>query len=253
MCPNSVQAILSPPVTIPKDLLVDFRISIEQIFERSTMLRDKRQKNFVRLEDTLIECFATIPPKCRDEELEDVVYFILDLYQFHGVPVASAEVDIDQAVIDVRAVLEDFSAKTRGRLVTAVDPHLFLVLDKNMQDIPWESIPSLRGRSISRIPSMDFLLDRLHYAKTQEISTTPSNSPVDRVKVDPRKVFYVLNPSGDLKNTEGRFVDWLKGMKQVGWSGVTGRPPSEQQLADALGRKDLVLYVCYFPPSASLG
>lgn len=247
-----MQAILSPPVTIPEDLLIEFRTSIEQIFERSTMLRDKRQKNFVRLDDSLVECFASIPPKCRDEELEDIVYFILDLYQFHGVPVASAEVDIDQAVIDVRAVLEDFSAKTRGRLVTAVDPHMFLVLDKNVQDIPWESIPSLRGRSISRIPSMDFLLDRLQYAQMQEAPAS-SNGPVDRVKVDPRKVFYVLNPSGDLKNTEGRFVDWLKDMKQVGWSGVTGRAPSEQQLADALGRKDLVLYVCYFPPSASLG
>jgi len=39
--------------------------------------------------------------KCRDEELEDIVYFVLDLYQYHGVPVAVSEVDIDQVVIDL--------------------------------------------------------------------------------------------------------------------------------------------------------
>ncbi|KAF7793317.1 hypothetical protein EIP86_004429 [Pleurotus ostreatoroseus] len=238
---GAFKAIFAPPMTIPNDLLDQFRTSLEQIFERSIVLRDKRQKSLVHLDDSLIECFAAIPSKCRDEELEDIVYFILDFYQFHGVPVSSAEVDVDQVVIDVRAALEDFSTKSQGRLVTEMDPHIFLVLDKNVQGIPWESIPALRGHSVSRIPSMDFLVDRLQYVKMHQ-SSASDNSPTDRIHVDPRKVFYVLNPSGDLKNTEGRFIDWLKGMKKVGWSGVTGRAPSEQQFADALGRKDLVLY-----------
>lgn len=53
-------------------------------------MRDKRQKASVRLDDSLVNCFASLSPKCRDEELEDVIYFILDLYQFHGIPIASA-------------------------------------------------------------------------------------------------------------------------------------------------------------------
>ena len=62
----------------------------------------------VMLDDAMIECFSTLSPKCRDEELEDLVYFILDfkLYQFHGVPVAIAEVDIDQVVVDLRGYYE---------------------------------------------------------------------------------------------------------------------------------------------------
>ena len=234
---------MCPPTTIPPELLDDFRQSIEHVFERSIVLRDKRQKSSVRLDDALVECFAALPPKSRDEELEDVIYFILDLYQFHGIPVASAEVDIDQAVVDLRAALEEFAAKAEGRVVVEADPHTFLVLDKNVQGVPWESVPVLRGRSVSRIPSMDFLLDRLEYVQWQREGGDEPDAPVDRVSVDPRKVFYVLNPSGDLKNTEGRFVGWLKEMKSVGWEGVVGRPPSEQQFADALSRKDLVLCV----------
>ena len=77
---------------------------------------------------------------------------------------------------------------------------------------------------------------------------TPSSERhnIDRLTVDPRKTYYVLNPSGDLKNTEGRFVDWLKDMASVGWEGVVGRAPSELQLSNALTWRDLVMYEVSF-------
>jgi separase len=56
-----------------------------------------------------------------------------------------------------------------------------------------------------------------------------------------KRRFFMLNPSGDLKGTEGRFKSWLEQMRSVGWEGVIGRPPSEQQFLDALARKDLVV------------
>jgi separase len=34
--------------------------------------------------------------KSKDQEFEDLVYFILDLHQFNGVGVALAEIDIEQ-------------------------------------------------------------------------------------------------------------------------------------------------------------
>lgn len=192
----------------------------------------------MRLDDALLECFACLSPKSRDEELEDLVYFILDLYQFHGIPIATAEVDVDQVVIDFRTVLEEHSAKHGSRIVHQPDSHMFLILDKNMQGIPWESIPILRGRSVSRIPSIDFLVDRLHYVQSVQGADA---APADRLAVDPRSTYFVLNPSGDLKNTEGRFVKWLQDMKRVGWTGIIGEVPSELQLVDALTNKDLVM------------
>lgn len=232
-----MQTILCQPATIEKGLLAELRTQFDRIFARALRAQDTKQHSArVPLDDPLLACFAALSPQCRDEELEDLVYFVLDLYQFHGVPVAIAEVDVDQVVLDLRGALEEH-VRAMGPVLTDTNAHLFLVLDKNVQGIPWESIPTLRGRSVSRVPSVDFLVDRLDFAALQQGSPT-----VDRTVVDPRSTYYVLNPSGDLVKTEGRFTGWLREMREgCGWEGVIGRPPSEQQLLDALARKDLVV------------
>jgi separase len=217
---------------------------LDTVFQNGLRSQEKKKKTRIKLDDNLLECFSALSPKCRDEELEDLVYFILDLYQSHGVGVAISEVDIDHVVVDLRTALEEHAEKTRGKVVREKDSHMFLVLDRNVQGVPWESIPILRGRNVSRIPSMDFLLDRVQLATWQRERSGSGRGGArtdDRVMVDPRKTYYVLNPSGDLGRTEGRFVSWLKEMGKVGWEGVVGRPPSEQQFLDALSRKDLVM------------
>jgi separase len=231
----------------PPDMITDLRTRLDKVFKRSLHSQERKQKVKIRLDDNLLRCFSTLSPKCRDEELEDLVYFILDLYQFHGIPVAISEVDVDQVVVDLRTALEEHAVKAKGKIVPEEDNHMFLVLDKNVQGIPWESIPILRGRSVSRIPSIDFLMDRLEFAKWQKGAGHRSrgdrgnDTPIDRATVDPKKTYYVLNPSGDLKGTEGRFSSWLTEMNKLGWEGSIGRPPSEQQFLDALTRKDLVM------------
>lgn len=201
---------------------------------------DKKQLNSVQLDDSLLECFISLSPKCRSEELEDLIYFVLDLYQFSGVSIAIAEVDIDQATIDLRTVLEELAVFSQGLIKPIPDNHMFLVLDKNIQGLPWESIPILRGESVSRIPDVRFLLDRLDLADFERGGKNKGPS-VDRARVDPRKTFFVLNPAGDLTGTEGRFNEWLKEMKGAGWRGLTCQAPSEQQFLNALQTQDLVL------------
>jgi separase len=87
---------------------------------------------------------------------------------------------------------------------------------------------------------MRFLLDRLDLGDYQREGKSKGPG-ADGARVDPRKTFYVLNPAGDLKGTEGRFNDWLKEMKEVGWKGLTSHAPSEQEFLDALKTQDLVL------------
>ncbi|KAH9930403.1 peptidase family C50-domain-containing protein [Epithele typhae] len=222
-----------------------FRSRLESVFQGNLVFQDKKPKSRISLDDGLLECFSALPASCRDEEVEDLVYFILDLYQFHGIPVATSEVDIDQVVVELRSALEEHGSRlrSRGEARTDDDSHLFLVLDKNVQGIPWESLPVLRGKSVSRIPSMDFLVDRLefsHWRKWEDGS--PQEGVVDRAAVDPRKTYFVLNPSADLSGTQARFEPWLKGMKAAGWDGVVGRAPSEQQVVDALTNRDLFIY-----------
>lgn len=243
---GAFKTVLSEPVqTRPEDMNA-LRTRIDTLFASSLVsrARDRRtqQHERVRLDDALLECFAALPADCRDEELEDLVYFVLDLYQFHGVPVAMAEVDVDQVVVDLRSVLEEHRARTQGRTVPVRDHHTFLVLDKNVQGIPWESLPVLRGQSVSRIPNMDFLIDRIELARQRRGSGPRADDRVvDRIDVDIKKAYYVLNPSGDLRNTQDRFADWAKGMRRAGWDGIVGKAPSEQQLVDALTRNDLVV------------
>ncbi|KAK7020489.1 cysteine peptidase C50 [Favolaschia claudopus] len=259
---GAFKTILSPRPNLTANAISELRVQFDKVFHRALRFQDKKLKtrpagmhkraasesqipSKVTLDDVLLECFSTLSPKCRDEELEDLVFFILDLYQFHSVPVAIAEVDLDQVVIDLRSVLEEHHARLTGRRRGAEpaskaeeDEHTFLILDKNIQGLPWESLPILRGQSVSRIPSVDFLLDRVQLAGWGVGGSTV----VDRAPVDPRKGYCVLNPSGDLKRTEGRFKSWAERMETIGWQSTIGRPPTEQQFLDALKKKDLVVY-----------
>ncbi|OJT06676.1 Separin, partial [Trametes pubescens] len=238
------------PTDLHSDDLAALRTRLDVVFKGSLVFQEKKPKSRLGLDDGLLECFSTLPPNCREEELEDLVYFILDLYQFHGVPVAISEVDMDQVVVELRNALEEHAARIKGRVGQdgdgdaageKDDGHIFLVLDKNVQGIPWESLPVLRGKSVSRIPSMDFLIDRLEFSHWRKWEDGRAQEGlVDQASVDPRRTYFVLNPSGDLKGTEGRFAEWLTGMKSVGWDGVVGHAPSEQQFVDALTNRDLV-------------
>ncbi|KAI0313288.1 peptidase family C50-domain-containing protein [Amylostereum chailletii] len=242
---GAFKTILSEPADVPLDVVADLRTRLDKVFKRGLGAQEKKLKSKIHLDDTLLKCFSTLPPKCRDEELEDLVYFILDIYQLHGTAVAISEVDVDHVVVDLRNALEEHRAKTKARVVPQKDSHTFLILDKNIQGLPWESIPILRGRSVSRIPSLQFLIDRLDMVKWKHRTSTPAtnvSSPIDRAHIDASNAFYVLNPSGDLTATEKPFSGWLKRMDAVGWEGLVGKVPSEQQMVDALSKKDLFIY-----------
>jgi separase len=153
-------------------------------------------------------------------------------------------------------------------------------LDKNVQGFPWESIPILRGRAVSRIPSLPFLLDQVdmvrrlsaisaprpaprpdyaepladanslsngHRGSLLDPAFTPTTTQTSvgdvRLSVDSRKVFYILNPSGDLTRTQTHFEPWIAQMvAKAGWKGIVGRPPTELEMVSALSEYDLVLY-----------
>lgn len=101
--------------------------------------------------------------------------------------------------------------------------HIVLILDKLLQMLPWESIPSLRQKSVSRMPSLLFVYS--HLLQKQK-------------PVDPRKTFFVLNPSGDLKNTQQRFENYFK---EKGWQGITGIAPTAEQFKAGLENYDLFM------------
>jgi separase len=58
--------------------------------------------------------------------------------------------------------------------------------------------------------------------------------------VDGRKSFYVLNPDGDLTDTQKRIAEFIDRFQ---WNGLTGQIPTKDQLQVALNQHDLFLYI----------
>ncbi|GAA5849620.1 hypothetical protein JCM8547_000513 [Rhodosporidiobolus lusitaniae] len=238
---GAFKSVLCDARQAPPEGFAAFKARFERILRRSMSraANDKKAARF-RLDDAIVECLAALPATSREEDLEDLFYYAAESFHFSGVPLAHDETDVDQVVVDLREALEELHGSKSAPKVTAnPNEHTFLILDKTLQAFPWESLPCLRGRSVSRLPSLAFLRDRFDLAASR--STDPEQ-PHDLV-VNPTKASFVLNPGGDLKNTQKTFEPWLEEQKNaVGWNGIVARAPLEEEMKASLSQKELFLY-----------
>lgn len=187
----------------------------------------------ITVSDAALLCLAALPSDCTIEVLEDWAHFAMDACQLSGVPIAQDEVDMDELCVDLRSALDEHHARMRRAHDGASaedDPHLFLVLDREVCDLPWESLPVLRARSVSRVPALEFV----------GAAHDPHDAPVPPTMLDPRRTAYLLNPGGDLVRSEARFAPLLRA--QPGWQGTIGHAPVVDEVARALGKADTFLY-----------
>ena len=146
----------------------------------------------------------------------------------------------------MQSALSTFENDRRNESVSPrPEEHIFLILDRHVQELPWESIPILRGRPISRIPSTRFLLDRLvHFPPALPKDALNEDDTARRLLVNAGDACFILNAAGDLKQTQARFGEWLGGRTEShGWKGIVNRHPSELEVAGVLEKHDLVLWV----------
>ncbi|KAM0787440.1 hypothetical protein ACM66B_003520 [Microbotryomycetes sp. NB124-2] len=226
-----------------------FVTRVEDILKRSIVraAQDKRASKF-KLDKSIVKCFASLPSSSREEDFEDVYHFAMESFQLSGIPAACDEVDVDQVVLDLRSAFEELHNADREdepappSADKSVDgqadgQHLLLMLDKTLQPFPWESLPCLRGKSVSRVPSLSFVRDRLDLARNA------SGTHKGRLVVDAHKTSFVLNPAKDLANTQKTFEPWLEHQRRAtGWTGITARAPSDDEMRHSLSTSDLVLY-----------
>ncbi|XP_064161060.1 separin isoform X1 [Anguilla rostrata] len=130
------------------------------------------------------------------------------------------------------AALQEAVSALKDR--TEPQGHVVLVLDKYLQKLPWENISCLRSRTVTRMPSLHFLLGHCALKELDPESVLNGG-------VDPQQVYYVLNPDANLKDTEERFKEWFT--SESAWQGVCGTPPSPDQLQEAVATKDLYIYL----------
>ncbi|PVU93908.1 hypothetical protein BB560_005977 [Smittium megazygosporum] len=65
----------------------------------------------------------------------------------------------------------------------------------------------------------------------------------DFESINGKKVFYILNPAGDLKRTQEKFEGLVQGNHKQGWSGISGRAPIPNEVANGLYNSEVLLYI----------
>ncbi|KAL6912053.1 hypothetical protein ACP4OV_000858 [Aristida adscensionis] len=143
------------------------------------------------------------------------------------------QIDSD-ALETLKCLIENAASELPGSVDR--DP-VILVLDINVQMLPWENLPVLRNQEVYRMPSMGNIFVALaqgnNHRKDGNVIVPPF--PV----IDPLNTFYLLNPSGDLSSTQEEFDALFRNYELKGKAG--GAPKSEE-LAVALANHDLFLY-----------
>jgi separase len=223
-------------------LLARFRKSLENILNQHLPSRRKKSQQKRPILDTrVLELFVGLGDVTDegldlDEALMDLIYFVVDILHFNGERNAYDEIDFDAMVVETQEALHAYhSAAHKAPQATR---HMILVLDNNLHGFPWESLPYLEEISISRLPSLAALRERLLSARQ---STSQSCKAAGHYIQAEHGGTSILNPSGDLAHTSKTLkprLDELHG----GWTHIANRAPTEKEFEDSLRDRDLMLY-----------
>jgi len=82
----------------------------------------------------------------------------------------------------------------------------FLILDEDLQRLPFECLELFSGVTVSRIPSLPFAIATLLEAKPASKGMAPY--------VDPVNARYVIDPESNLANTKSTLLPILNSMSQ---------------------------------------
>ncbi|WQF75667.1 Putative peptidase C50, separase, tetratricopeptide-like helical domain superfamily [Colletotrichum destructivum] len=231
------------------DLLTKFQNVFSKILDKHLPSRRQvRGKKTVKvpkvtLETRILDLFVGLgDPSASDSDLDeplnDLLYFVVDILQFHGERNAYDEIDFDSMVLDTLDALQAYHAAAKTS-----DPeegaHSILILDKALHAFPWESLPCMEGLAYSRVPSISCLRRLL---LDQRAARGQGEKAKDhRQTVSPLGGTYILNPGADLKNTLSTFEKPLKTLGES-WTGIASRNPTEEEFEGALKTSDILLY-----------
>ena len=120
------------------------------------------------------------------------------------------------------------------------DRHMILILDKQLHCFPWESLQCLEGLSVTRLPSIHDLQTRIHnYVHVPRKGLSMRNTEEHYAHI--RKGTSILNPSGDLEQTQN-VIHPILGTFADNWEHIIARAPTTDEFASAVQTSDLVLY-----------
>ncbi|XP_059463278.1 separase isoform X5 [Corylus avellana] len=149
---------------------------------------------------------------------------------------SNASYGVDQQSEFAFQLIQEAMSELEGEDSVKREP-IILVLDCEVQMLPWENFPILRNQEVYRMPSVGSIsvaLDRSHQHQEQ-VGKFVANFPL----IDPLDAFYLLNPSGDLSSTQVEFENWFRDQNL---EGKAGSAPTAEELVVALKSRDLFIY-----------
>ncbi|THY14260.1 hypothetical protein D6D01_08162 [Aureobasidium pullulans] len=226
-------------------LLARFRKSLDGILDRHLPSRQgtKSKARRLVLDANIVELFVGLGDDHdgevdMDEQVLDLLYFVIDILQFNGERNAYDEVDFDVMATETMDALRSYHEA--ANLNEADQNHLILILDRKLHAFPWESMPCLQNVSVSRVGSMLSLRERILAMRRQMKDNT-----VERYFVNKQSGASILNPSGDLSRTQttmAPLLDSLAKSSVSAWQCINNRAPTEKEFATALSEKNMMLY-----------
>jgi separase len=231
------RGILSQQRNSDEEMLSKFSSSVDAALEKQLPSRQKTgatSTKKVRLHAHVLDLFIALghPDENQlDDAITDLLYFVVDILQFEGERNAYDEIDFDAILVDVLDALRSYHDSCPKDTTAR---HTILILDKELHLFPWESLPCLLGRSVSRMPSMGMIHDRLARIRAQSANNEAYNIPASSGG-------YILNPSSDLPSTESTFSEVFT--KQLPtFTSIISRKPTESEFESLLLDNALLLY-----------
>ncbi|KAM0349405.1 hypothetical protein ACHAPU_003814 [Fusarium lateritium] len=232
------------------DLLARFQKSFQQILDSNLPSRKQaRGKKTakapkVSLDPRVLDLFIGLgdpnePDSDYDEALNDLLYFVVDILQFHGERNAYDEIDFDAMVVETYDALRGYYDAAKTGADRAEGAHTVLVLDKALHAFPWESMPCMEGLAVSRVPSLACLRQLITESQPSASDSTSRDAPEGHY-VSAERGTYILNPSKDLVNTQSTFQPIMEGLSS--WGGIVNRAPEEAEFEKALSDSEILLY-----------
>ncbi|KAH7418438.1 cell division-associated protein-like protein bimb [Cadophora sp. MPI-SDFR-AT-0126] len=228
------------------ELLARFQKSFQSILDRHLPSRRKTGRKVagprITLDSRILDLFIGLGDASDEqcdfsEPLTDLLYFVVDILQFHGELNAYAEIDFDSIVIEMHDALRGYYSAVHASGHADEGRHTILILDKALHSFPWESLPCMDGLAVSRLPSLGCLRDRV---LLQQQDAMNDDSHPEGHYISRSNASYILNPGSDLKHTQAVFQKPLECLNLT--SSITNRAPSEEEFKETLESKDLLLY-----------
>ncbi|CAD0112577.1 unnamed protein product [Aureobasidium uvarum] len=226
-------------------LLARFRKSLDGILDRHLPSRQstKSKAKKLVLHANIVELFVGLGDDQdgeidMDEQVLDLLYFVIDILQFNGERNAYDEVDFDVMATETMDALRSYHEAANFN--AADQNHLILILDRKLHAFPWESLPCLQNVSVSRVGSMLTLRERILAMRSQM-----KDNAEEKYFVNKQSGAFILNPSGDLSRTQttmSPLLDSLRTSSGSSWQSTINKIPSEKDFASVLSEKSTLLY-----------